>query len=109
MPETVQCPVCHKSYVMKPEFAGKRMKCKCGEKFSFPTAGPSAAATPGKEEVKSPKNAPAAKEADAGEYDIIGEKKAAPVLDVPKGHCRGCRKPLADGAVICTACGYNQS
>src|SRR4051812_1514565 len=106
MPETVQCPVCQKSYAMKPEFAGKRVKCKCGEKFTFPAANAPEASPP---LVKAtPKKTPVVEEVDGGEYDIAGEKKAAPVGHVPEGQCRGCRKPLTPGSIICTACGYNQ-
>src|SRR3954470_19114902 len=36
MSERFHCPSCQKDYRWKPELAGKRAKCKCGETFEVP-------------------------------------------------------------------------
>lgn len=46
MAGSVACASCGKDYRWKPEFAGKRAKCKCGGVVSFPKADPMAAAAP---------------------------------------------------------------
>ena len=45
MSEAIMCPGCKRSYAFKPELAGKSVKCKCGQRFRFPTQ----AATPKKD------------------------------------------------------------
>jgi hypothetical protein len=43
MAAKIKC-VCGKEYSWKPQFAGKRAKCKCGQVISFPATDPEAAA-----------------------------------------------------------------
>jgi hypothetical protein len=45
MAGTITC-ACGKEYRWKPEFAGKRAKCKCGSVVAFPAEDPAAAALP---------------------------------------------------------------
>jgi hypothetical protein len=33
---TITCPGCSKRYAMKPEFAGRKLKCKCGTSIAVP-------------------------------------------------------------------------
>jgi len=42
MPAVIQCPACQKEYPWKPDLAGKRVKCKCGELIDVPVAAPKA-------------------------------------------------------------------
>jgi len=35
-PDSFKCPECGKQFRWKPEFAGKRVQCKCGHKFPVP-------------------------------------------------------------------------
>jgi hypothetical protein len=46
MAGSVACASCGKEYRWKPEFAGKRAKCKCGGVVSFPKADPVAPPPP---------------------------------------------------------------
>ena len=36
----IQCPSCQKEYRWKPELAGKRVQCKCGELIDVPIEEP---------------------------------------------------------------------
>jgi hypothetical protein len=126
---SVVCGGCARGYKWKPEFAGKKAKCKCGQTVRFPADEPSAVMQPeldllsdphiggsGKPAKKAAK-APAAKPAKApefegvggGEYDLNEPAKAAPVARAAvAGGCAGCGAALADGAVVCIKCGMNQ-
>jgi len=35
-PQKVQCPKCQRHFKFRPELAGKKVKCPCGESFSVP-------------------------------------------------------------------------
>ena len=45
-PESFACPACGKKFRWKPEFAGKRIRCKCDNKFAVPQAPPSGTVEP---------------------------------------------------------------
>src|SRR5215471_14931347 len=40
VPAVITCPTCSKEYRWKPELAGKRVKCKCGEVIAVPASQP---------------------------------------------------------------------
>ncbi len=100
--EQIVCAGCGKSYRWKPELAGKKGKCKCGQLLQFPMDDPGAQAA-----------AAMPKEEEAGEYEL-NEPVAAPKPVAPKAAvgikaCKGCSGMLAPGAVLCTRCGLNQT
>jgi hypothetical protein len=109
---TVLCTGCSKSYKWKPELAGKKAKCKCGASVQFPKQAPAAPPEP---ELPDPPQT-------TGEYDLhdltqptnrTPPPKPAPVANgrraSKKGVCVDCGKPLPKGAVLCMACGMNQT
>lgn len=89
------CGNCGKSYRWKPELAGKKVKCKCGQIMAAP-AEPPVAAEP---------------EVDLdGLYELAAEEKKATKRqrEEPVGfRCPACHSDLAIGAVMCTGCGFN--
>jgi hypothetical protein len=84
---TITCPSCNKSYAFKPELAGRKVKCKCGQVISVP---------------QNP------------EEDALFEMapdESAPVRQTSGAAsgptCSSCGATLAAGSVICVQCGYN--
>ena len=116
------CPACGKQYTWKPELAGRRAKCKCGQAIQVPAAPPGSAAgskppaeseahpaakapappPPPRAMAKSPAPAPAPAPAP-------GAVNSAGPADATGGdsRCPSCGQPLAAGAVICVGCGFN--
>jgi RNA polymerase subunit RPABC4/transcription elongation factor Spt4 len=97
----IACAGCSRSYKWKPELAGKKGKCKCGEFLNFP--------------VDDPSRQGGVAEA-AGEYDLnepvaAPKPKVAAATKVVAGStaCKGCTVMIPPGAVICTRCGMNQT
>ncbi len=95
-PENFSCEGCGKSYRWKPEFAGRRIKCKCGTVMVAPAA---AAVEPQSE--------------DEPDFDALyslaaegkqAEKAGAAVVGV---RCPSCRAQLEPGAAACPQCGFN--
>src|SRR4051794_21497346 len=50
-PPRITCSGCGKTYVWKPELAGKRVKCKCGEAMTVPASMEAAAPPPQEEDL----------------------------------------------------------
>jgi uncharacterized membrane protein len=103
---TIRCPNCGKGYRWKIELGGKKVQCKCGQKFRIP------ALSSGKVEPVGPP--PGAEEPDLGyeikEEDLPEDEKAraAPVDQVAgDGRCPSCGSKVNPGAVICLNCGFN--
>ena len=76
---TFACESCGKSYRWRPDFAGKKLKCGCGNVMQ-PTSPPTVADLP---------EAPL---------------QAAPPRTTA---CPECSSPIAPGAAICINCGFN--
>jgi hypothetical protein len=89
------CGKCGKSYKWKPELAGKKVKCKCGNIMTAPAT------------------EPVAEQQDVdldGLYELAAEEKksAKKQREEPVGfRCPSCNSDLAVGAVVCTRCGFN--
>src|SRR5689334_20828376 len=88
------CEACARTYSWKPELAGKRVKCKCGQPLSVPASDPAAAA----------EDAPEGFEGLMPAGDHAGASTAA----APAGPaCPSCNSPVDPAAVICVNCGHN--
>ncbi len=97
------CDSCGKSYSWKPELAGKKVKCKCGQPMRVPPTDPAADSLPdGFDDL-----------AALGEGEVIETPAAAaPVVQgkapAAKGKkCPACDNPVAADAVLCVNCGHN--
>jgi DNA-directed RNA polymerase subunit RPC12/RpoP len=97
------CAACGRSFSWKPELAGKRVKCKCGEKLTVPATDPAAEMEP----------------APDGFDDLMALAEGAPASDngyapaavaAPVGGgsaCPSCGSRVDAAAVICVNCGHN--
>jgi hypothetical protein len=98
------CDDCGKSYSWKPELAGRRVKCKCGQPLSVPKADPAAAAAV----------ATAVEDVPPGFEDLYALGAGTPVEPVtPPAFaraatpCPSCGAGVAADAVLCVSCGHN--
>src|SRR5256885_10013264 len=84
------CETCGKSYRWKPEFAGRKVKCKCGYVMTAP------AAPPGGDEP----------DLDAL-YDLADAGKEAAAAAPPSVRCPSCMSEMEPGTSVCAACGFH--
>ena len=109
----VRCGGCGKEYSWKPEFAGKKVKCKCGEVFLFPDQPPTAVAEPEEDSIELgdlpplPSEPPPSIRADPEPPPVITTRRADPEASDPKV-CPSCYADMLATAVICLSCGYNR-
>src|SRR5437879_2821458 len=89
------CQQCGKQYKWKPDFAGRKVKCKCGYVMTAPTQ------PPGSEKSDEP-------DLDAL-YSLADEgKQAAKAGAVETAmRCPSCKEPMEAGATLCASCGFN--
>jgi hypothetical protein len=118
MSDTIECPSCMRQYRWKPELAGKRAKCKCGGRVTFPATSPAAVAiaAPLADDgddagvgVSAPDNEPGDEAAAALAALSAGEKNAAaqPTVQLGYNFCPKCNNRLSGDVVLCVRCGYN--
>jgi hypothetical protein len=87
------CKQCGKTYKWKPEFAGKKVKCKCGYVMTAPAA---------------PAPAPAADEPDLDAlYDLADAGQAAAAAAPAMIRCPACTGEMEPGTQVCPSCGFN--
>jgi predicted RNA-binding Zn-ribbon protein involved in translation (DUF1610 family) len=95
---TFACDQCGKQYKWKPEFAGRKVKCKCGYVMSAPA------------------NAPTAKKVAVPEddgpnldalYDLADEGQQAASSAPAMIRCPHCRNEMEPGLGSCPSCGFN--
>jgi hypothetical protein len=92
------CASCGKEYRWKPEIAGRKARCKCGQTLTVPTA-PRAPRVVEPPPQASPLDWP---DEPAADY------AAPPPVPAPSGPaCPACGAALPAGAVLCVNCGYN--
>jgi hypothetical protein len=119
MAQSISCPKCKRVYAVKPELAGKKAKCKCGEKIEFPAMEAPKVEELGEldllDEKPKAKGKPPAQAGfepleQASDYATAPEPKQARPAPAAGGGstCRNCKATLVPGAVICTNCGFNQ-
>ena len=101
------CPACGKRYGWKPEIAGKKAKCKCGEVMSVPKSAPSAAPAPVQASRTVPLPPPPPPTGEQQD-DLYGFQDDAPApASAHEGTCPSCHAEMDPGAVVCLNCGYN--
>jgi hypothetical protein len=88
---SISCSMCNRQYNWKPELAGRRVKCKCGNVIAVPEAPV--------EEVP----------AEDDTYDVSGvDLSDLPPPPVESGYrCPSCREPMEPGTPQCPSCGFS--
>jgi hypothetical protein len=90
------CGACGKTYAWKPELAGRRVKCKCGQPVSVPADDPATASIPeGFDDLMALADGASAEPSHAAAPGASGAQ------------CPGCGAGVAEGSVICINCGHN--
>ena len=99
------CSTCGKEYRWKPELAGKKAKCKCGNVIAVPSKSPAAAAP------ARPAPKPDAEVDFDGLYALAQEEKkatrAAPADQSAGYRCPSCSAGLPPGEAVCPSCRYD--
>src|SRR5689334_1598091 len=98
MPSTgkFSCESCGKTYSWKPELAGKKVKCKCGQPMRVPETDPAIVSVPdGFDDL-----------AALGDGTVAEEQSYAPPAASGKS-CPSCGSSVDADAVLCVNCGHN--
>ena len=127
-PGGFSCEVCERAFRWKRELAGKRVKCKCGERLTVPEKEPlskAPPAKPGRTRVSAPsRTASSDIGSDAGSAAFLealdslsstngspestGTTHDTPVSSDPFAkHCPNCHRPVSHNAAVCLNCGTN--
>jgi hypothetical protein len=107
------CPDCQKEYTWKPEIAGKKAKCKCGNVIDIPTTPPAPPPPPLPPPDVDPFDNPdymydLADEPAKGAGGRGGGAPPPPVPTQPELQtCPNCSGNIPPGGVVCLACGFN--
>ncbi|CAN5559832.1 hypothetical protein BH09PLA1_BH09PLA1_00670 [soil metagenome] len=86
----ITCPFCNRQYNWKPDLAGRRVKCKCGNAIAVPVAEAEAQAAD-------------------DTYDVGGiDLSDLPPPPTDSGYrCPSCRNPMEPGTRQCPNCGFD--
>jgi len=103
MPAVIQCPNCSKSYPWKPDLAGKRVRCKCGELIEVPANAPKAEV----DELYDLADEPDAKASHPALTDLQSAATTAAVAvdESRQFPCPYCGEMLEPGSTMCVFCG----
>ena len=85
------CKQCGKTYKWKPDFAGKKVKCKCGYVMTAPKAPPAAEDEPDLDAL----------------YDLADAGQQAAAAAPAMIRCPSCTSEMEPGAAVCPSCGFN--
>jgi hypothetical protein len=98
----IQCPTCQKEYRWKPELAGKRVQCKCGETITVPAEEPQSEKTDLYDLVDEP-----AARAPQGVVDLqsAAVSSAVALADDHRMTCPYCGETVDGGSTMCVFCG----
>jgi len=107
--DKITCPDCGKQFTWKPEYAGRKVKCKCGHAFRVPEAPPSTIdeETFDIDDIVAPDDAASAPDPD----EILRQSEAqaaAASTPIAANLCPECAAEMPDNAVLCIQCGYNK-
>lgn len=98
------CPSCHREYGWQEKFAGKKVRCKCGQAISVPALAEDDNTIPlaMDDDALSLHKTPSPRSAKAQ-----APEPAASTAVTNEGYCPSCKHAVKPTAVICLQCGYN--
>ena len=98
----IQCPTCQKEYRWKPELAGKRVQCKCGELIDVPIEEPQTEKTDLYDLVDEP-----VARTQQGVVDLqsAAVSSAVALADDNRFACPYCNEIIDAGSQMCVFCG----
>lgn len=98
----IQCPTCQKEYRWKPELAGKRVQCKCGELIDVPIEEPQTEKTDLYDLVDEP-----VARTSQGVVDLqsAAVSSAVALADDNRFACPYCNEIIDAGSTMCVFCG----
>src|SRR4051812_43065890 len=99
---TVICLSCTRSYKLKPELAGKKVKCKCGAVIDVPDAAPVAALS---DSSGGDTYGLAAVDDGGADLRTMAALAAGPIDEAQSVRCPYCEQPIDPGSAICVFCG----
>ena len=103
----VHCPHCGKRYRFKPELAGKKVTCKCGQKMRLPGDVTGEAVAIGPPPAPDPDESTYGLEVPEDQPDDDKPRIGAAAVIANQGRCPNCNNPAKPDTVICINCGYN--
>ena len=114
---TFSCDQCGKEYKWRPEFAGRKVKCKCRFVMTAPAkAGGGApvarsAAVAGKVAAPAKKKVAVPSDDDGPNldalYDLAADGQAAAAAAPAMIRCPSCKNEMEPGLAMCPSCGFN--
>jgi hypothetical protein len=104
MPATIQCPGCQREYPWKPDLAGKRVKCTCGQIMDVPAIAPKAEVDELYDLAEDP--TPRGQHA-ISDLQSIATEAAVAVDESRQFPCPYCGEKLDPGSMMCVFCGSN--
>lgn len=94
-----KCDACGRQYPWKPDYAGRKVKCKCGAVMTAPTEPPQPEPPPQDDDLL------------GGLYELAAEEKAAAkagaTIPATGLRCPSCQADMNVGDTVCPACGFN--
>lgn len=106
----VRCEHCNKAYAWQEKYAGKKVRCKCGEVMRFP------AECPTEEGMELALNLDSGIDLNLGSSSSRGSSSLStpdgqlnvpPPANMGGPSCPSCKTTVRPGAVICINCGFN--
>lgn len=92
------CSACNRQYPWKPEYAGRKVKCKCGSVITAPAEAPNAQATEEEDDLL------------GGLYDLAAQEQQAARTGATTDagmRCPSCQNEIEPGAAVCPYCSFN--
>src|SRR5204863_4986349 len=99
---TVVCLSCTRSYKLKPELAGKKVKCKCGAVIDVPEAAPVAALS---DSGGGDTYGLAADEDGGADLRTMAALASGQIDESQAVRCPYCEQPIEPGSAVCVFCG----
>lgn len=103
--DKVTCEHCQRAYAWQEKYAGKKVRCKCGQAIRFPAKRPS------EDEISLNLDSGIDLDLGAMPEGAIHPPMSLSASKKPKQSgkpiCPSCYEAVRKGAVICVACGFN--